>query len=194
MGRKLEFDRRKALETAMEGFWRSGYEETSMRGLAERLKLHPGSVYNALGGKEKLFEEALRMHFDEWVGPRLKALAENPDPLAALDAYLAATAEECANPSESFGCFVMNSLHEIAKINDRITALLHEGIARMEDAFEDCVARAMASGAIAPGRESRQLARFLVATQFAMRAMAKIGSPPEKIEDVRHCAVQALKG
>ncbi len=83
MGRKLEFCRDKALHTAMESFWAQGYESTSMRDLAQRLGLHHGSVYNALGDKEKVFEAALRLNIEEEILPRLKALGGRSRPLSA---------------------------------------------------------------------------------------------------------------
>src|SRR5437868_4549753 len=107
MGRKLEFCREKALHTAMESFWAHGYESTSMRDLAHRLGLHLGSVYNALGDKEKVFEAALRLNIEEEILPRLKALVEDTDPMKALNRHLTHIVEECSKPETANGCFVM---------------------------------------------------------------------------------------
>ena len=99
MGRKLAFDRKQALQKAMESFLVKGYKKTSMRELAGRLNLHLGSVYNSLGSKEAVFEEALRLYFDTRVAPRLQEMKENPRPLAALDQFLENVAAECTLPA-----------------------------------------------------------------------------------------------
>src|SRR6187402_1962056 len=105
MGRKLAFDRDEALQKAMESFWVKGYKKTSMRDLAERLELHLGSVYNSLGSKEAVFEQALRLYFDVHIHPKLAAMKAHPHPLQAIEQYLSDVAEECSKPERSFGCF-----------------------------------------------------------------------------------------
>jgi AcrR family transcriptional regulator len=89
MGRKLEFSKDKALLQAMEGFWSKGYDATSMRDLAQRLNLHLGSVYNALGDKEEVFEQSLRLYLKHQVIPRMAELENSEDPRAALNAFMA---------------------------------------------------------------------------------------------------------
>ncbi len=192
MGRKLEFCRDKALHTAMESFWAQGYESTSMRDLASRLGLHLGSVYNALGDKEKVFEAALKLNFEEHIMPQLKAMNEEPDALKALKAYVDRITEECAKPETSAGCFLVNSLLEITKINDTITATLHHYLAKIEDAFTLCIDRAKKAGQIPEAKDSREYARFMMSTIFSMRAMTKLKAPKQYIDDARTCVFRAL--
>jgi TetR/AcrR family transcriptional regulator, transcriptional repressor for nem operon len=46
-----EFDEDAAIETATRLFWKSGYEATSMRDLADHTGMTTTSLYNALGDK-----------------------------------------------------------------------------------------------------------------------------------------------
>jgi TetR/AcrR family transcriptional repressor of nem operon len=87
MGRKLEFDKNQALEKVMNSFWAKGYDATSMRDLAQHLGLHLGSVYNALGDKDKVFEDALHLNIQRHVLPHLEALTSSENPLSALDGF-----------------------------------------------------------------------------------------------------------
>lgn len=192
MGRKLEFSREKALNTAMESFWAQGYDATSMRELASRLGLHLGSVYNALGDKEKVFEAALRLNIEEHVMPHMKALAEDRNPLMAIDRHLDKVVEECSKPEGSNGCFVINSLLEINRINESITEALHGYMAQVEQCFAACIRNARELGQIPADRDPKKYAHSLMATCFAMRAMAKLGAPKEVLKDVRDCAYHAL--
>lgn len=192
MGRKLEFSREKALNTAMESFWAQGYDATSMRELASRLGLHLGSVYNALGDKEKVFEAALKLNIEEHVMPGMKALAEDNNPLVALDRHLNKVVEECSKPEGSPGCFVINSLLEIASINESITQTLRDYMMRVEECFAACIRNARDLGQIPSDRDPAKYAHSMMATCFAMRAMAKLHAPKEMLQDVRDCAYRAL--
>jgi TetR/AcrR family transcriptional repressor of nem operon len=194
MGRKLAFDREKALRDAMEKFWSRGYEATSMRDLAHNLGLHLGSVYNALGTKEKVFEEALRLNFEVYQVPRLEKLKNAASPLEALTGMLDHAAEECTTPEKSLGCFIINSLHEITRINDSVTAFLHEYIRRKEEGVAACIARGQELGEIPRDREPDSLARFIVACVFSMRALSKMGLSEDRVHNVRDCALKAITG
>ncbi|WP_219816748.1 TetR/AcrR family transcriptional regulator [Arthrobacter sp. ZGTC131] len=58
-GRKRAFDDQVALDTAMELFWRQGYEGTSIADLTLALGINPPSLYAAFGSKRELFERTL---------------------------------------------------------------------------------------------------------------------------------------
>ncbi|HYD19286.1 MAG TPA: TetR/AcrR family transcriptional regulator [Patescibacteria group bacterium] len=192
MGRKLEFCRDKALHTAMESFWAHGYESTSMRDLAQKLGLHLGSVYNALGDKEKVFEAALRLNFEEELQPRLKALMEDPNPLQALDRHMAQVVEECSKPGIAPGCFITNSLLEITHINEKITALLHDYMTQWQDAYAVCIENAKKAGQVHSSVDSKKYSHLLLGSVLSMRAFAKLKLPPQTIDDMRACAIKAL--
>ncbi|MDE1151428.1 MAG: TetR/AcrR family transcriptional regulator [Micavibrio sp.] len=192
MGRKLEFCRDKALHTAMESFWQQGYDSTSMRDLAGRLGLHLGSVYNALGDKEKVFEAALKLNLEEHIMPQLKAMSEEPDALKGLKTYIDRVAVECSEPEKSAGCFLTNSLLEISSINENITATLHQYLLHLEDAFAGAIERGKKSGQIKTDKDTREYARFYMAAVFSMRAMTKLKVPVQYIDDVRNCTMKAL--
>ncbi len=59
MGRPREFDAAKALDKALDVFWRHGYEGASISELTQAMGISPPSLYAAFGNKEKLFRAAL---------------------------------------------------------------------------------------------------------------------------------------
>jgi len=192
MGRKLEFCREKALHTAMESFWAQGYEHTSMRDLASKLGLHLGSVYNALGDKEKVFESALRLHFQNYVLPDMERLVAAEDPLAAMDALMTRVVEECGGEVATPGCFIINSLLEITAINDNISELLRSYMEKMEQSFTACLTRARDLGQVPASTDPAALARFFMGSLFALRTLGKLKSPRQHLKDIQTCTMRAL--
>lgn len=192
MGRKLEFCRTQALHTAMENFWAKGYEHTSMRDLAASLGLHLGSVYNALGDKEKVFESALRLHLDEYVMPEMKRMVESDDPVGAINHIFEHVINECGDTSDAPGCFLINSLLDINGINERITDILREYMAKLEQSYMLCIEKAQAKGQVPLQHNASAYAHFILSTIFSLRTMAKLNMPQEHLRDVHACAMKAL--
>ncbi|MFN7115037.1 MAG: TetR/AcrR family transcriptional regulator [Alphaproteobacteria bacterium] len=192
MGRKLEFCREKALHTAMENFWAQGYEHTSMRDLAAKLGLHLGSVYNALGDKEKVFESALRLHFDEYVMPEMQRLIAADNPLGAMETLMTRVVEECGGAVATPGCFIINSLLEITQINDNISDLLRGYMQTMEDSFTICLRRAKDMGQIPADADPAERARFFMGVMFSLRTMGKLKAGPQHLKDIQTSALRAL--
>ena len=64
MGRPREFDVDKALDLALQVFWRKGYEGASMADLTETMGITKPSLYSAFGNKEELFRKALDRYVD----------------------------------------------------------------------------------------------------------------------------------
>ncbi len=193
MGRKLEFCRDKALHTAMESFWAQGYEHTSMRDLASKLGLHLGSVYNALGDKEKVFEAALKLHYQNHIVPELDTLVHAEDPLQAMDDLMVSVIAQCEAAPESPGCFFVNSLLEINSINDNVSSLVQEYMMKMETSFSTCLQNAQRLGQVPAARDAGSLARFYMGVLFSLRTMGKLNASSAHLQDIRQCTLRALK-
>lgn len=75
-----EVRRREILETAMELFMEKGYEETSMRDIAQACQVVPGLCYRYFDSKQKLFQEAMETYADaccEMIFPVLRDPAKS---------------------------------------------------------------------------------------------------------------------
>ena len=63
LGRPRAFDAEKALDRAMQVFWRKGYLGTSLSDLTDAMGINRPSLYAAFGNKKSLFRKALDRYF-----------------------------------------------------------------------------------------------------------------------------------
>ncbi|GEM_PF-1624296 len=77
MARPIEYDLEKALDNAMEIFWKRGYENASMAELASSTGLNRGAIYSLFKDKEGLFKDALDNYYPRKAARQIKVLKEN---------------------------------------------------------------------------------------------------------------------
>jgi len=76
-----EIRRQEILETAIELFMERGYEETSMRDIAQACQVVPGLCYRYFDSKQKLFQEAMETYAEACCAIMLPALRDPSRPL-----------------------------------------------------------------------------------------------------------------
>ena len=59
MARPVEFDEDEVLTSAMEQFWREGYEASSVQKLLDCTGINRGTLYNSFGDKDTFFKSCL---------------------------------------------------------------------------------------------------------------------------------------
>jgi len=76
-------------QAGLELIFEHGYEGMSLRDLAQRVGLQPGSLYNHIATKQALLFDLVREHMNTLTAALDEALAGIEGPLARLDAFLA---------------------------------------------------------------------------------------------------------
>src|ERR1700751_346543 len=87
MARPRKFDETTVLEAAMNCFWAQGFEQTSVRDLADQMGITGASLYNAFGDKRSLYRQAFPHYLTQSVRDRVARL-EKLRPAAAIQAFL----------------------------------------------------------------------------------------------------------
>lgn len=107
MARPPEFDRAQALVKALHLFWERGYERTTVRDLTEVMGISAPSLYNAFGGKKKLFDEAVAAYTgspSQVVPPSLQERTSR----AVFAKILEIAIREYGSSTHPRGCFVIS--------------------------------------------------------------------------------------
>ncbi|MEW2521758.1 TetR/AcrR family transcriptional regulator [Actinacidiphila alni] len=189
MARSKEFDPDAALRTALELFWRRGYEATSMADLVDELGIARASIYATFGSKHELYMRALRRYGETCDRTLLEELSQPGPALPAVRAVVSRFAEESARDERRRGCFVTNTAVELAPHDRDAARRVEASWDLLETALTSALLRARAQGELPAGRDPRALARMLLVLLQGMRVVGKAGGDPERPRDA---ATQAL--
>ncbi|MFJ3924628.1 TetR/AcrR family transcriptional regulator [Streptomyces sp. NPDC090022] len=193
MARTKEFDPDAALQSALELFWRRGYEATSIADLVEHLGIGRASIYATFGTKHELYLKALE-RYEQSVDPRLFGDLSGPGPaLPAVRAVVRRFAAEAASPQERLnGCFVTNTAAELAAHDSVAARRVESSWDRLETLLHAALVRAQAQDELPPGRDPRALARMLLVLLQGVRVVGKASTDPARVRDAAEQALALL--
>ncbi|WP_326657339.1 TetR/AcrR family transcriptional regulator [Streptomyces sp. NBC_00385] len=193
MARTKEFDPDAALQSALELFWRRGYEATSVADLVEHLGIGRASIYATFGGKNELYLKAMD-RYAETRDPLLLAELSQPGPaLPAVRAVVRRFAAEAASPEGRLnGCFVTNTAAELAPHDPAAARRVEISWERLEAPLHSALVRAQAQGELPECREPRALARMLLVLLQGIRVVGKASDDPGRVRDAAEQALTLL--
>src|ERR1700759_5103649 len=83
-----QFDEQEMIATALDVFWRKGLHDATMQDLATATGIQRGSLYNAYGDKEAIFQRAFDRYAERLMEDCGEALAKGDDIAAHLRNFL----------------------------------------------------------------------------------------------------------
>ncbi len=193
MARAREFNEQAALERAMTLFWHKGYAETSVRDLVAFTGVAHAGLYKAFGGKEELYQAALR-HYDTTFGNMLfgPLEAENSG-RADIERFFAVVLDAVKTERFGDGCFMCNTAVEFGNTSAAILESAKANITRMSAAFRGALARAVENGEVRPDLDPDASADFLVNAFHGISVLARCKSDHGRIENAVRLSLDALE-
>lgn len=193
VARTKEFDPDAALQSALELFWRRGYEATSVTDLVEHLGIGRASIYATFGSKYELYLKALD-RYAEMRDPFLLTELSQPGPaLPAVRAVVRRFAAEAASPKgRLYGCFVTNTAAELAPHDPAAARRVEISWEHLETPLHSALVRAQAQGELPEDRDPRALARMLLVLLQGVRIVGKASNDPARVRDAAEQALALL--
>ncbi|MGC9381469.1 TetR/AcrR family transcriptional regulator [Streptomyces sp. MH13] len=193
MARTKEFDPDAALQSALELFWRRGYEATSVADLVEHLDIGRASIYATFGSKHELYLKAMD-RYAETRDPLLLAELSQPGPaLPAVREVVRRFTAEAASPQGRLnGCFVTNTAAELAPHDPAAARRVETSWEHIETLLHSALVRARAQGELPEDRDPRALARMLLVLLQGVRVVGKASSDPARVRDAAEQALALL--
>src|SRR5215470_5642962 len=105
-GRPRTFDMDKALDRALDVFWRKGYEGTSLSDLTKAMGINRPSLYAAFGNKANLFRKALD-RYDDGPATYVHEALDEPTAHAVVERLLRGAVDLLTDPCTPPGCLMV---------------------------------------------------------------------------------------
>ncbi|MDL4775113.1 TetR/AcrR family transcriptional regulator [Actinomadura xylanilytica] len=189
MARTKEFDPDAVLQRALELFWERGYEATSMADLVAHLGIARASLYATYGGKHELYLKALGCYLGRTDPMIIDALSQPGPALPAVRSLIERFADQSAGDPRNLGCMVVNAAVELAARDPEAARLVESSWNTLETALTSALIRARAQGELAPDKDPRRLARFLLVLFQGIRVL---GRTPGESARLRDATAEAL--
>ena len=182
-----QFDRRVALDRAMQAFWERGYEATSVQDLLDCMGLNRGSLYATFGDKHALFVEALKMYDVEVRVRLLSQIRGQLPPRQAIRKLLESFANDVEEDCPGRGCFLTNTALELAAHDPAARKIVGESQEDLERFFREVLAEGQQDGTVNPCLVPHETARGLLASFIGLvvlsRSRPEVGLLRSIIED-----------
>src|SRR6201990_1490286 len=159
MARPREFDETTVLEAAMNCFWAQGFEQTSVRDLAEWMGITGARLYNAFRDKRSLYPRALVYSPAQTVHDRVARLEKLP-PALAIRTFFDEIIERSVDDEQRRGCMLVNAALELAPYDPEFQKLVAEEMIFIEAFFRRCVAAGQKDGSIIGTRTADEVAQL----------------------------------
>ena len=190
MARKRNFDEDEVLDRAMDVFWRSGYEGSSLAELTSAMGLSAPSIYGAFHSKRGLFDAVLDRYADRqselgtWIlsAPTAREVAER---------MLFRAADELNGPNQPPGCLLIQAGLTAGRENHEVPKDLAQRRRAKELALRDRFERAVAEGDLPADADAAALASFVVAVFGGLGIQASAGAGRNEL---RRIAERAMAG
>lgn len=172
MARPVEFDRSKALEAAMKLFWARGYTATSLPDLLAAMSIARSSFYASFKTKRALFMECLELFGDR----TLEIVDKDAGEMAASTlprAFFEATLLDVSQRKATQGCMMVNTVLELADVDQELNQLATHKLDAVENAFERAFERAQQEGQLDSTRSPRELASLVMTINLGLRVQSR---------------------
>lgn len=189
-GRPRSFDRDAALERAMEVFWRSGFEGTSLNDLTEAMGINPPSLYAAFGDKEKLFLECIERYQDRHgCACPYEAEATARRSVEKLLLYMAAELTKACNPR---GCMMVMAAATCTGSSEKMQSVLQERRKSSRARIKERIERGIEEGDVPRGTDAAALADFYATVISGMSLQARDGASRKSLLATVETAMRAF--
>lgn len=183
-GRPREFDNMAVIEAAMDVFWSNGYDGTSAEQLCQRTGLGRGSIYNAFGSKQRLYELALRRYQELGLEEQAQLLNAPGPAKSRLRALLQWGIDGDLGPMRGRGCMALFAVLNRAGKDPVVADISRVYVTRLEQVLCHVFTLGQRNGELSSDRPPLELARAFLSSLYGLRILGQ--SMPDRafLEDV----------
>jgi AcrR family transcriptional regulator len=190
LGRPREFDTQKALDRALDVFWRQGYEGASLSDLTDAMQITRPSLYAAFGNKSALFNKVLERYLCVKFAAFGEALKEETS-RRGVERILSMYVELGASADAPRGCLLVQGAlacgEEAAPAREELSRRRLE----KEDALRARIDEWKAAGDLPADASSAELASYVMTVANGMSVQASGGACRDQLAAIAETAMRA---
>jgi AcrR family transcriptional regulator len=191
MGRPRSFDTDKALDEAMEVFWRHGYDGASLAMLTRAMGIKAPSLYAAFGSKEGLLRAALD-RYAQRRSEHMRYVLAGATAHDVAERFLNSIAESHTDPANPPGCLLVQGGLACGEGSENIPFELASRRALTETELRERFAQARRDGDLTDSADPAALARFLSTVASGMGVLASTGADRDALREVAKVSLCAF--
>jgi AcrR family transcriptional regulator len=179
-GRPRNFDKAKALDTALKLFWKHGYEGTSMAMLTEAIGVNVASLYAAFGAKESLFLQCVE-RYSELNGDLYHESFKKKAAREVARSILEGEVQLVTRRGTPDGCLMVQGALATSPQVEKIRQRMAQMRAMAEKWMADRFRQAVAEGDLQSDTDPAALACYLMTLNSGLAVQAKSGVDKKRL-------------
>ncbi|MDY7227160.1 TetR/AcrR family transcriptional regulator [Hyalangium rubrum] len=175
-GRPRGFDSTRALDQALEVFWRLGYEGASIADLTKAMGITAPSLYAAFGSKAELYRRVLERYQARQGASTSRAFTEEPTARATVERMLREAARDFSSGKHPPGCMISTAVLTCAEENQPVAEHVASLRANSLAALRARIEQGISQGELPAGTDAVALSRYFGAVFQGMSVQAQDGA------------------
>ena len=192
MARPKEFDRDKAIESALATFRKNGFGATTTDDLRLAMGIGRQSFYDTFKGKREIYLEALRKYNSDRVFGYFEIFRKSTSPLKALEGMLTSISVE-SSKDRALSCLGVSSICEFGSSDAEVCSINGAAAASLKSAVEKLILEAKNEKEVRSSVDSKATARYLLSVITGIRVSARAGASPEELRSIATMAIDGLR-
>jgi len=158
-------------------FWARGSDAVSTRDLEEALDLRAPAIYRRFRSKHELLARCVDHYVDTVVDGRIRRfLRDADDPVDGLHEFFTSTLGPRGREPRLRGCLLANTAAHAEAHVPEIRDAIHRGWRRIDEAFQEQVARAQRTDRIDPDLDPAAVSQALVMSLEGLLTLVRAGA------------------
>jgi len=192
MARQKEFDRDKAVESALATFRKNGFGATTTDDLRLAMGIGRQSFYDTFKGKREIYLEALRKYNSDRVLGFFEIFRKSGSPLKALEGMLTSISIESPK-DRTLACLGVSSICEFGASDAEVSSINDATASSIKSVLEKLILEAKNKKEIRSSLDPKETALYLLSVFSGMRVSARAGASPEELNAIAAIAIDGLR-
>jgi len=192
MARHKEFNRDKALDSALATFRKNGFGATTTDDLRLAMGIGRQSFYDTFKRKRETYLEALRKYNSDRVHGYFEIFRQSGSPLKALEGMLTSISVESPK-DRALSCLGVSSICEFGSSDAEISSINGAAASSIKSVLEKLILEAKNKKEIRSSLDPKKTAFYLLSVSSGMRVSARAGASPEELNAIAAIAIDGLR-